>query len=67
MVYPTHIFLFDSSCLPRLPDACSILSTSQVVVAEMHSALANPALQDQVVQYAKAVCDSMASLAETCK
>jgi hypothetical protein len=33
----------------------------------MHSALANPELEAQVEQYAKAVCDSMGSLAEPCK
>ncbi|GBF97967.1 hypothetical protein Rsub_10640 [Raphidocelis subcapitata] len=42
-------------------DAC------KAVVTEMHSALANPELEAQVEQYAKAVCDSMGALADSCK
>lgn len=41
--------------------------TCKMVVAEMHSALANPDLQAQVTEYAKAVCASMGSFADACK
>lgn len=37
------------------------------VVAQMHSALASPDLQAQIVDYAKAACASMGSFADTCK
>lgn len=41
--------------------------TCKVVVAQMHSALANPELQVEVVDYAKAACDAMGSFAQSCK
>jgi hypothetical protein len=50
-----------ASALARPPFA------PQMVVAEMHSALANPDLQAQVTEYAKAVCASMGSFADACK
>ncbi|KAI8466384.1 MAG: hypothetical protein J3K34DRAFT_433787 [Monoraphidium minutum] len=39
----------------------------KVVVAQMHSALANPDMQAQIVDYAKAVCTSMGSFSDACK
>lgn len=49
---------------PAANDNCD---TCKMVVAEMHSALANPDLQAQVTEYAKAVCASMGSFADACK
>ena len=42
--------------------------TCKDVVAQMHKALADPSLQEQVVDYAKAACDALgSSLADACK
>lgn len=56
---PLEMFTDPSSSHPALP---------QTVIKEMHSAVANPDLQEQITDYAKAACDALGqSLAENCK
>lgn len=55
-------------CVSLLPAVCCSLNFNcQVVVQEMHSLVANPELQAEVVDYAKQACSVFPSFQATCE
>lgn len=47
--------------------ACFACCLVQMAVLEVHSLIANPSVQQSLVNYTKAICDSFPNIATECK
>lgn len=50
-----------------MPHAVFAMPVLQIVIMELHTVLANPQFQAQLVDYAKQACGLIATLAEQCR